>query len=253
MAEQNGTKASTSLVSLLWRKLQSNFLPLGICLALLAFSITQALYFRADLRKLMLETGRRTQYKVSSDKKDWLYDAKKLFDGNLQSFARIPFIEMEEGKAELSIELALTHFPSPKDKPIPIPRRPILLEIYNGACSQCSLSIFQKHNRIRTGRLELLLRKLKLPIVDYLLPEEISIWQKKIFFPDRPGPQKIDLSSLLFYRTQENELREIGVVILRVYVDSIYPGKLEREKLSLAEIRYADQDLFQKTKVHYWH
>ena len=253
---QEQTKASESQGDSRWSKAKANFLPLAICLALLAFSILQATYFRADLRKIMLESGRRAQYSISPHKKDWLFDAKHLFDGDLQSFARIPFMEGDPSlKAELSIELALTHFPSPTDNALPIIRKPVLLEIYNGACSQCPLSVFQKHGRIREARLEILRRKLILPIVDYLLPEEVSIWQKKVHFPDRPGPQKVDLSSLRFYDGDQEQPREIGIVVLKIHVTSVYPAHSEGAKsqyISLAEIRYADQSLLKKDKLHYW-
>ena len=129
MATQKQTKASKSpsgsqrfSLPLLWDKIRPNLLPLCICLGLLSFSILQATYFRADLRKSMLENGRRTQYRISPHKKDWLFDAARLFDGNTQTFARIPLLEGESSpKAELSVELALTHFPSPTDNPLPIP------------------------------------------------------------------------------------------------------------------------------------
>ena len=240
---------------LLWDKMRPNLLPLAICLALLAFSVLQAVYFRADLRKSMLENGRRTQYSTAHDKKDWLFDAGRLFDGDLQTSAQIPFMEDESfPKAELHIELALTHFPSPADNALPIPRKPVLLEIYNGACSQCPLSVFQKYSRIREAKLELLIRKLNLPIVDYFQPKEVSIWQKKLYFPDRPGPQKLDLSSLYFFPGRKDMPRAMGVLVLKIYIDSVYPAKdLEKQNLSLAEIRYADQDLFKRDKPHYWH
>ena len=254
MVSEKQTEASKSPEEgpAFWKKLRGNVVPLGICLALLLFSITQAFYFRADLRKLMLETGRRTRYAVSPDKKDWLYGAKYLFDGDTQSPAKIPL--MEKGKAEVDIELALTHFPSALGGSLPILRRPILLEIYNGACAQCPRSLFQKYNRIREARIEIALRKLKLPIFDYFLPEEVSIWKKKIRFPNKPGLQKIDLSSVFFYRiSKKNKPREVGVVLLKIYVDSIYHGSLEPQKLFLAEVRYADQDILGKKKLHYWH
>lgn len=245
------TLSKTLLAFLTWDKIRPNLLPFGICLGLLGVSMVQAVYFRADLRRNMLENGRRTHYKISPDKKDWLFEASKLFDKDTQSFSRIPLMKGDPSKkAELSIELALTHFPSPAGNPLPLPRRPILIEIYNGACVSCPLSVFQKHKRIREAKLELLLRRLNFPIVDHLLPEEIGIWQKKILFPDKPGAQKVNFDWLPFFGT--NPIKEVSVLIFRIHVLSTYPGSVENESISLAEIRYADQDFFKKDKLHYW-
>ncbi len=243
-------KASTSL----GQKIKSNALPFFVCLGMLLVSILQTVYFRSDLRKLMLETGRRIKYSASSDRSEWLFGASKLFDAKTDSALLVPFMKKEESKAsreaKIVIELALTHFPAKSAKAFPILRKPALVEIYNGACSECSLAEFQKHSRIKTALISLSIRELSLPVTGQQRHEEIQILQRKLLFPDRPGPQRISLEHLHFFGPKIKRSETVSLVLLSIHVLSTYPGQQSDPGVYIGEVRYAD--LSPLGEVHYW-
>ncbi len=229
-------------------------IPLAFTLTLLLVSILQAVYFRTDLRKLMLENGRRVKYKTSEGKMDWLFGANKLFDKNPQTAVAIPY-HKKDGlqKAELLIELALTHFPFSDKEAIPAKRKPNRIELHNGACSQCDLATFQRKARIKEATIEIFIRKLDLPILDFIASKKTKIWEKRITFPDEPRVKKIDLSTLSFFPSQGNIPTEVGVVLLKLRIHSVYAGTViekNNDLFYLERVRYIDQNLH--GKLYYW-
>ncbi len=238
-----------------WSRCKPNIIPLAVCLGFILVSVWQTTYFRADLRKMMLETGRRVKYQLNSDKKDWLFDSKLLFDGDTETAVRIPFSNAKDGdQAQLTIELALSHFPDPENTQIGIPRKPVFIEVINGPCRNCSLTEFRQKTRIKTASLEMRLRPLRLPMLSFVVPNEVTIWKTKLTFPDAPISRKINLKSTSIFPAASKVSREIYTILLDIRVHSVYEGSTpEKPGVFISEIRYADQSLQGKSDVHHWH
>ena len=273
MVYKKKKKSSQSFLSilglgLLADKMHYSIIPLGFCIFLAALSAVQTFYFRDNVRRMMLEGSRRIKYKISSEKTDWLLGAQKIFDKNPQTATAVPF---QKGggpkKAELLVELALTHFPFSKDSTVPAERKPAFIEIYNGPCSQCPLDEFQKKPRMKEVVIKMIVRELDLPIVHIIQSKETEIWEKKILFPDRPGPQRLDLSRLSFFPNRGSSAAKTGVVLLKINVLSVYPSRNSEtgdtvfedaavgnavfgDAVFLERIRYIDKD--SQGNLHYW-
>ena len=236
-----------------WNLFSPTIIALSICLGFVTLSIIQATYFRTDLRRAMLKSGRRVAYlevdKESNIKKKWLYDGHKLFDLDKKTALAIPF---SKPQGTVEIELALTHFFAKKAKPFPIPRKPAFINIYNGACTSCPIEKFRKKSRVKKVKLEIWMRELRFPIIDFIKTNEVKIWEKVYYFPDRPTPNKIDISKLSYLNISNEAPHKIAIVILRIQIQEIYAGleKPETKFVYLEGIQYVDQDT--KGNLHYW-
>ncbi len=247
--------------------LKENSIPLLVCTFMVMISVVQATYFRVDLRTRMLKNGRRIEIikSISQEEKEFFQGASKFFDKDFDTASGLPLIEdgKYDVKSSATIEMALTHFPSPIK---PLPRQPLLLEIYNGYCTHCSLSIFQKKKRIREAKISFILRKLDVAVLDLVNIEETRIFSKKFFFPDRPGPLKIDLSSIDYFKNFTQE--RLSVVLVKIEVTSYYESSTNFEnsknnhvrrkeeldsRIYISEVRYADKDYSSKNSAeHFW-
>ena len=252
------------LVRNLLGKLKLEFFPLVVCLCFVGIALLQTTYSRTDLRKLMLETGRRVKYNNVSNEYKWLYGTSRLFDGNINSGIAIPYTKDNTGKktrtASIISELALTHFPTIGNEAMPQARVPFLIEIYNGHCTQCPALVFRQKTRIKEATLSIILQKLEKPLLDLLRKNHEIIWKKRIRFPDKPKVQKLDLRRLSFFKNSNlNRYLTVGVVLLKIDIHSIYqsPSSLESKSqkkdkgIWLSEIRYADKASINAT-AHFW-
>ena len=244
--------------------IKNNIIPLLVCSTILIISFFQATYFRTDLRKNMLKNGRRISVNINENKSIWLKEAPLLFDSDLDTSTPLPKIEYTQKNTKTlkpysiaKIELALSHFPSPKNNIISIPRQPLLLEIYNGYCTTCSRELFEQKNRIAKATITINLKKLNLPILDYITSNEKTVFKTNINFEDKPGSLKIDLSNIDFFKDSIPE--ELQVVILVIEVLEYYKskneinGKTNDSNVFISEIKYYDRSFKNKNESpHLW-
>lgn len=220
-------------------------MPVGAAALLLAFSLFQALGYRADLPAYILAHGRIVlssgDLVLPPDDAQRNGAAQRVQDGRRDTAAILRFPAEHPHGTFLLLDTALTH--SPADQPgTSRVRRPESLEFYNGACVECSDSEFRRYGRLKRVRIDLLHRQANNPDEEFVIPEARPVYSLEATLADRPGPQRISLNGASAPAPADDWPVGMHYIITRLQILEVYPGQEFADRFALTEVIYSDRD-----------
>ncbi|MCB1327092.1 MAG: hypothetical protein KDK35_17780 [Leptospiraceae bacterium] len=220
-------------------------LPAGFALLLSAVAFLQATAFRSDLADRVLESGRVVlapeAIPVSREDPGLDGSLSNLEDGDPETAAVVAYPANHPEKTHFLIDLALTHWPGINGGP-PRARVPVAIVVRNGLCTNCDRSRFEDYSRVRRAEFSILYRHANRIDEDYEIPPVREVWTRTITLPDSPDPFSIfpDLSPPPASNGWGDHM---DYIILRIRVETVYPGNRFPGRLALAEVTWKDRAL----------
>ena len=213
----------------------------AFALALATIAVYQSRGYASDLASYVLFRGRIVlssgDLVFAPDDPEENGAASHVLDGDVNSPAILAFPAQHPHGTFLLIDTALSHWPGEP----PQARRPLQLEIYNGACGpDCDPRRFHRYGRMRNVTLQLLARRANNPDEEFVIPQAHPIWERSLELPDRPGPIVVPLSDAPAAPPATAWPENMSYWIVRGQVHTIYPGQVFADRFALAEVRYSD-------------
>jgi len=212
-------------------------LPILIATAVLASSLYQGLTFRRTLEtdslrlgRVVLSSGDEPHFRTEHNREG---SAHLLLDGDRSTFSRMYFPSDHPEGTHVIADLALSHFPGNP----PMPRKPIAIRILSG---HCDCKDFQDYARPRRVRLAILERRANDPDVENIIPETHVVWERLVDLPDS-GEYVIPLS-LPIARASRAYPENVFLLIMKLVIVDVYPGKKYFHETAIREIEYIDED-----------
>jgi hypothetical protein len=167
--------------------------------------------------------------------------ASNAGDGDPERAAVVPFPAAHPEGTWFLIDLALSHWPARTRGAAPESRTPHSITIWNGPCSRCTRTEFQRYSRIKRARVEFLVRRANNVDEEYVIPQAVPVWIREIALLDQPGPQTIPLDGVPPGGPSSGWPENMNYLILKITVLETYPGAVFSDRVALAETLYSDR------------
>ena len=217
---------------------------------------------RRNLRPLVLQGGRLMVHspedpEIIRNRFDFL-SSRNLLDGDPETGSLLKYPSSHPQGTFVFWDMGLTHFPPGNGKISPAQRQARLFRIESGACHNCPGSLFEEYSRPKEILLEVHYRQANDPDVDFFFPEPVRIYRKSLTLEDRPDPQDFPLNLPLPPNTSEYP-RGVFLIVGKITVNSVYPGKIRPDLVAIRELDYGDTPVLPSPagnsrvpRIHFW-
>lgn len=225
--------------------------PAGAAALLLAFTVLQAIGYRADLPAYILAHGRIVlssgDFVFPHDDPQQNGAVGRVQDGRADTAGILHFPAAHPHGTFLLLDTALTHSP-PRDTGETAgsgparARRPEALVFYSGPCANCTDEAFRRYGRLKRVRVDLLHRRANNPDEEFIIPDARPVYSREILLADQPGPQRFSLADAPTPAPAADWPEGMHYIITRLQVLEIYPGTEFADRYALSEVVYLDRD-----------